>query len=349
MDCYKEVTFLLDQAYGGSSAAHSPPPSPLSATIASTAMEQPSASIGDVKKDAKWLLKASLDSDDTLLHVAIYDWMLQRDLHAELLHTTQLSSRQGQASVKNSLETYLRRASERDPDSLPIQDLLWKYYESISDHASAAKVLQGLANSASAAITLSQRVTYLARAVMCMRSDQVGCAPSLGVFLKQLEDELDVVRIQQKVLDALKGVRHTNQHKAEEAIRRLESELVDIGVLFDAYAEPFGLWECQLAIIYCSGYQDPPLLENIWENILDAELANTSAASSPDNRMRLLLAKVTALGNECSLSPRCFPLAYLTRQLEIRCCRLKADPAIVSSELTSLGIALPKLIDIYDK
>jgi nuclear pore complex protein Nup155 len=32
-----------------------------------------------------------------------------------------------------------------------------------------------------------------------MRSDQVGYAPQLGVFLRELEDKIDVARIQQQV------------------------------------------------------------------------------------------------------------------------------------------------------
>lgn len=32
-----------------------------------------------------------------------------------------------------------------------------------------------------------------------MRSDKVGAAPNLGVFLRELEDQMEVARIQQKV------------------------------------------------------------------------------------------------------------------------------------------------------
>ncbi|XP_071451396.1 nuclear pore complex protein Nup154 [Hetaerina americana] len=350
MDCYKEVTLLLDQAYGGSSsmsAMHSSPPSPVSATIASSAMDQSSATPIDVKKDARWLLNAALDSDDCLLHVAIYDWMLQRDLHTELLHTSKLTSRHS-GSVRASLETYLKRAAQRDPDSLPIQDLLWKYYESIDNHAMAAKVLHGLATAPSS-VTLDQRLTYLARAVMCMRSDNVGCAPSQGVFLRELEDQLEVARIQQKVLNALTKCRGSQHLSAEEAIGRLKTELVDVTQLYEEYAEPFGLWQCKLAILHCVGHNDPTFVESIWDYILETELAATPSTASPDNRMGLLLAEVKALGTEYNLSPRCFPLTYIIRQLEICSCRLGASPEIVMSALVSLGVGLPKLINIYDK
>lgn len=50
-------------------------------------------------------------------------------------------------------------------------------------------------------VTLSQRVEYLARAVVCMRSDQAGYAPYLGIFLRELEDKVEVARIQQQVSD----------------------------------------------------------------------------------------------------------------------------------------------------
>lgn len=48
-------------------------------------------------------------------------------------------------------------------------------------------------------ISLSKRVEYLARAVVCMRSDQTGYAPYLGIFLRELEDKLEVARMQQQV------------------------------------------------------------------------------------------------------------------------------------------------------
>lgn len=51
-------------------------------------------------------------------------------------------------------------------------------------------------------IHLKQRVDYLAHAIMCMRSDKVGAAPNLGVFLRELEDQMEVARIQQKVFKA---------------------------------------------------------------------------------------------------------------------------------------------------
>lgn len=61
------------------------------------------------------------------------------------------------------------------------------------------KIKKSLFISCRPEISLSQRVEYLARAVVCMRSDQTGYAPYLGVFLRELEDKLEVARMQQQV------------------------------------------------------------------------------------------------------------------------------------------------------
>lgn len=44
-----------------------------------------------------------------------------------------------------SLETYLVTASQQKADNIEVMDLLWKYYESNNNHASAAKILNNLA------------------------------------------------------------------------------------------------------------------------------------------------------------------------------------------------------------
>ena len=127
--------------------------------------------------------------------------MIGRGLHGELV-----------ALATPSLEDYL--INTRAPE------LLWQYYERNKNHAAAAKILDALATGgqfvevdniknssnqqfflflSNSDITLSQRVEYLARAVVCMRSDQAGYAPRLGVFLRELEDKVEVARIQQQV------------------------------------------------------------------------------------------------------------------------------------------------------
>lgn len=76
-------------------------------------------------------------------------------------------------------------------------------------------------------LTLKERLSYLARAVMCMRSDKVGYAPHLGVFLKDLEDKLDMAQVQEQVLNAVINIK-TTQPNAEQAITTLNSGLYDL-------------------------------------------------------------------------------------------------------------------------
>lgn len=38
--------------------------------------------------------------------------------------------------------------------------------------------------------------------------------------------------------------------------------------LYEEFAEPYKLWECQLAIIDVSGHDDIDLIQGIWSNII---------------------------------------------------------------------------------
>lgn len=62
---------------------------------------------------------------------------------------------------------------------------------------------------------------------MCMRSDKVGYAPYLGVFLRELEDKLEVAKVQELILDAITSLKGAVPN-AEEAIVALNSNLFDI-------------------------------------------------------------------------------------------------------------------------
>lgn len=159
--------------------------------------------------------------------------MLNKQMFGELLNIRE-----------KSLENYLVRATQQTPHKVQIYDLLWKYYEKNNNHSSAAKILNTLAvqpgyfcffdtstfiiifcfrNN----VSLKQRLEYLARAVMCMRSDKVGYAPHLGVFLRELEDKIDIARVQEQILNCIIHQRGSHQ-AAESAVTKLNSNLYDI-------------------------------------------------------------------------------------------------------------------------
>lgn len=76
-------------------------------------------------------------------------------------------------------------------------------------------------------IPLKERLSYLARAIMCMRSDRLGYAPHLGMFLRDLEDRMEVGKMQEQILEAVVGMRGRIPN-AQEAIAALNSELFEI-------------------------------------------------------------------------------------------------------------------------
>ena len=48
------------------------------------------------------------------------------------------------------------------------------------------------------------------------------------------------------------------------SLSRLNSDLLDITQLYQDFAEPYQLWECQLAILHCAGHHDPMLIQVCW-------------------------------------------------------------------------------------
>lgn len=80
--------------------------------------------------------------------------------------------------------------------------------------------------------------------------------------------------------------------------------------LYENFAEPFNLLECQLAIIDCAGYSDRDnnLVKQIWQQILAIELRKSSG--SGNDRMSQMLSKVKHLVRQYGKSSNCFPLGW---------------------------------------
>ncbi|XP_012260855.2 nuclear pore complex protein Nup155 [Athalia rosae] len=328
VEIYKEFTAMLDHLYNQSMS------NPLTPTIPSKPGPPQHNNSITTSVPAKELLHEIIDdalhSPCEILHTSIYSWMIDRGLHGELV-----------ALTTPSLEAYLIRVNA--------PELLWQYYERNKNHAAAARILDALATKVSSDVPLSQRVEYLARAVVCMRSDQVGYAPYLGIYLRELEDNVEVARIQQQILDTICSQQHLlNPMTVRVAQKRLNSSLLDVTQLYEEYAEPLQLWECKLAIIHCSGHQDSMLIQGIWTNIIDNELKNAVAPSAED-KMVILMTKVKLLGQEYSGTPHCFPIDFLIKQLELRACRLRVSNNHIISGFLQLGVSIEDLLDLYDK
>ncbi|XP_053970658.1 nuclear pore complex protein Nup154 [Hylaeus anthracinus] len=320
-EIYKEFITLLEHLYNQSIS------SPLTPTIPSKPgpplQNASTMSVTPTKEILHDIINDALHSPCETLHASVYAWMIERRLHGELV-----------ALAAPSLEAYLTRVNA--------PDLLWQFYERNKNHAAAAKILDSLATKESS-IPLSQRVEYLARAVVCMRSDQAGYAPYLGIFLRELEDKVEVARIQQQILDTVCN-QHLSDRLSEETFRALNNSLLDITKLYEKYADPLQLWECKLAIIHCSGHQDAMLIQEIWTNIINNELKDASTA---EDRMAILMSKIISLGQEYAGSPHCFPVDFLIKQLEIKACKLNVSNDRIISGFLQLGVSMEDLLDIY--
>lgn len=336
MEIYKEVTSTIDRLHHQSQAGpHSPsvPPTPGSPPPVSDFL---SASDCEAHQSAKLLQNAALCSSDELLHVAIYDWMVQQRLFGDLIE-----------SGRPSLESYLKRCATDRSDDTDVCNLLWKFHERHGNHAAAAQILYQLAKQPGPAVPLSERMTYLARAVICMRSDDVGCAPHLGVFLHELEDLVQVARIQKRVLDAVSNLANRH-HQAAEAVTHLNSGLLTVTELYEDFAEPFELWDCKLAIVDCSGHDDPDLINDIWTKIIEEELKKCSSDDGND-KMTVVLSKVKALGQQYLVSTRTLPLEHVVWSLELASCRLKASCALVHQAMLAIAVPFSRLLHVYER
>lgn len=123
----------------------------------------------------------ALQTSDPLLHVTIYEWLLSYNFLSELLNISE-----------PTLGEFLVRSVRKSPQNIKLADLLWKFYERNGQHAAATKILVELASSPNSELQLTERIEYLARAVMCMRSESNGYSASNGVVLIDIEDKVRI-------------------------------------------------------------------------------------------------------------------------------------------------------------
>ncbi|XP_073334583.1 nuclear pore complex protein Nup155 [Pagrus major] len=276
-------------------------------------------------------------SQDELFHIALYNWLIQADLTDKLLEVN-----------SPYLEEHLMHMIKQDQSKVHNMDLLWRYYEKNRNFGKAAHVLARLADMHSTEISLKQRLEYIARAILSAKSSScISAQASDGEFLHELEEKMELVRIQVQIQETL--IRQYSHHPSvKNVISQLDSELMDITKLYGEFADHFKLSECKLAIIHCAGHSDPILVHSLWQEIMEKELGD-SVAMSPVDRMRSLSLKLVSLGKIYAGTPRYFPLEFLVKFLEQEVCRLNWDVGFVTSTMQEIGVQLPRLLEVYDQ
>lgn len=256
------------------------------------------------KQFSEIVLNEVIASDDELLHYVFYDWFFEHQ-HKETL-----------LKIKSvHLENYLKKKTTQN-DNLATFDLLWMYYEKNGDFRAAAQILVMLAEKYSNEIDLYKRLEYLSRAIVSMKSCQSnvsksyydrndGLVKTSGEFLHELEEKMDVGTIQLQILEHLQKM--PSNPSIENAITRLNVDLLDISQLYEDYAERFDLPESQLAIIYSAGHYDPILVESLWERIIEKTLAELT--NKQETFIKLVLSnKIKSLFKVYQQSERYFPI-----------------------------------------
>lgn len=177
MDYYKEIKVMLDHIFKSHNSEEQLQQSIFSFRTANQSTLSPSQN--NLNESVLHAISLALQIPDQLLHFVVYEWLLAHNLLTELLNISELS-----------LGIYLVRSVQKSPENVQLADILWKYYERNGQHSAATKILDELATLPNNNLSLAERIEYLARAVMCMRSDPAGYSANSGVLLKNIEDKV---------------------------------------------------------------------------------------------------------------------------------------------------------------
>uniref|UniRef100_A0A4W5M4I7 Nuclear pore complex protein Nup155 n=1 Tax=Hucho hucho TaxID=62062 RepID=A0A4W5M4I7_9TELE len=337
LSCYKCITDTMQELVNQSKAAPQSPSVPKQPGPPVMTSDPNMLSNEDATAHFEQIIGMSQRSQDELFHIALYNWLIQADLTDKLLEVN-----------SPYLEEHLMHMIKQEQSKVRNMDLLWRYYEKSRSFGKAAHVLARLADMLSTEISLKQRLEYISRAILSAKSSScISAQGAEGEFLHELEEKMEVVRIQVQIQDTLS--RQYSQHPSVQgAVSQLDSELMDITKLYGEFADHFRLSECKLAIIHCAGHSDPILVHSLWQEVMEKEL-DDSVAMSPADRMRALSLKLVSLGKIYAGTPRYFPLEFLVKFLEQEVCRLNWDVGFVTFTMQEIAVQLPRLLEVYDQ
>ncbi|XP_052776486.1 nuclear pore complex protein Nup155-like isoform X2 [Mya arenaria] len=334
-DCYKCITETLGYLMTASvpqgatviPKSPGPPPAPDASRM----------SIEDADHYKNEVFRLALKSDDELFHVSLYEWLFNMNMTEKLLEIQ-----------TPFLEPFLKQRSSYQAGDVAALDLLWKYYEKIENYPAAARILARLAERHGTDVDLQKRIVLLSRAIMCAKSATSRVASAAeGEFLHELEEKMEVARLQMNVLRAL-SQETIGGPNVQEAISKLESDLLDITMLYEEFADRFDLSECKLAIVNCAGLYDSALIENLWQNIVDKEFENTRS-SATSVRVKNIGNKLCAVGKTYFKAERYFPFPFITKYLEQRSCENGMDVGWVYQLMLDIGVPALRLLELYDR
>jgi nuclear pore complex protein Nup155 len=239
----------------------------------------------------------AFSSDDEMFHSTLYDWLIKRGVADELLDIR-----------PPFLESHLRR----EPLTVENYQLLWQFYVKDGQSLRAAEVLATLAESSSFPLALDSRIEYLTLAVGNAKSHPISMNSrheTAIAFLTDLEDKLDVARVQLEIYHALLATGQ-DQGPGAELVQELTKRLFTMSELYIEYAEPFKLLPMQLMCLHVSEHNDENVVRQIWSAIFTECTENSSLdpAATADH----ISSKVISLGQRFFPSECAFPLRHIS-------------------------------------
>uniref|UniRef100_A0A183AIE0 Nucleoporin_C domain-containing protein n=1 Tax=Echinostoma caproni TaxID=27848 RepID=A0A183AIE0_9TREM len=190
-------------------------------------------------------------------------------------------------------EAYLRSRLRHTPDDPDLRCLLWRQLEHRGARLEAAQVLEHLAVTPCRQLTLDDRLDFAARAVVAVKA-----LPPVQQdldYLRELEARLELAQLQQQLCVELSQLTPEMQRSSrvspprtrtspalasassvEEAVSQLShGPLLSLTEMFTNYADPFGLHESKLCLLWASGSTDELLIKAIWRDLLRQVLSQS--------------------------------------------------------------------------
>ncbi|NXF41371.1 NU155 protein, partial [Nyctibius bracteatus] len=217
LNSYKCITDTLQELVNQSKAAPQSPSVPKKPGPPVLSSDPNMLSNEEAGHHFEQMLKLAQRSTDELFSIALYNWLIQADLADKLLQVT-----------APFLEPYLVRMTKIDQNKVRYMDLLWRYFEKNRNFSNAARVLAKLAELHSTEISLQQRLEYIARAILSAKSSTaISSIAADGEFLHELEEKMEVARIQLQIQETLQR-QYSHHSSVQDAISQLDAELMDI-------------------------------------------------------------------------------------------------------------------------
>lgn len=285
-----------------------------------------------VEKYKAIILNQALASDDSLFHYTLYDWFIQQNMSEELLKVQ---------------SPYLEGYLAGEPDNILKAELLWKLYAKHGRFVLSAQVLYHIAQLPGLAI--DQRLEYLTKAVTHAKSSGSVDMGANQNFLTELQDTLDVARVQLDLSRTLVAMPEMQLVKEE-----LDRELVDMDTLYHQYAARYQIYEIVLAVFHLSdlGASGRAKVEGAWLEVIQKSklIANLAAMQAQEYHRTFsesIAEKIKELGKRFYPNENSFPLHFLISQLEHAEMEREGDHEWLIAALRDVKVPFNQLFQIY--